>query len=250
MPTRPIKPTHVILRLVVAPLCLTLVAAVRVSADPVPIRGSYSVDYGDPASWFFAGDGLRLSFSGFEPINIREGYAGAFSCNPCAAGTPIDLSERIVGLTTAPSISAIVGGIEYPTPFYSADWVITGPTVVMAQNSLGGARFTEPMSFNGRIQVFADGSGSGSPIYDATLVGIGQVSAGYANTGFLTPQEGLFNNYAYSWNFNGTAAATPEPSTFLLVGTSILVAARRARRRSRSLRWPSGAARVGQRRLL
>jgi PEP-CTERM motif-containing protein len=229
MPERPARSTRRLAAFVVAALLVVGVGVTPVSADSIAIRGSFSGDSGDPASWLFESDGLRVGFAAIFDLSVQDFFFGPAACRPCSAGSIVDLSARLLGLTVRTGhplnpLRATVGGVEYQNVSIASDMNFNTGTVVLAETEPGRARFNEPMNFDGTLKIFAEG---GSTLFDATILGTGSAMALYQ--GGFAGQPPTFGLLAFGYAFNGTASPTPEPSTLLLLGSGLVILAGRRR---------------------
>jgi hypothetical protein len=209
------------------------------AADSLGVRsGGFSADYGDnPSPWDFVGDGFDFQMT---IIGAEESYWGPFmTCafQACAAGSPVDMSTRIIGFEGLGDVNAAypfavsrparIGAMTYPVLFFRGNLDFAAPTVNAAEGF-----FREPFRFVGHITASTDSTFASPPVFEADLHGSG--IAQLSLNDYIFGPDGLYSVTSIGYQFTDPAPPVPEPSTLLLLGSVCAGAAvRRWRTRSR-----------------
>jgi PEP-CTERM motif-containing protein len=216
--------------LIIATLCwASSVASLR--ADPIVIAsGQFATAVNGPTFYqLFGTDGFVLG--GIFPLLPSSPRLTCPTVTGCAPGTIVNMSAvaggdptPFLGLATG----AVINGTEFVPPFglradaprLIGEFVFDAPTITVADRSA-------PFVFNGVVSGFAADDLDGlAPLFRATLTGQGIASLGFEDFDF----NGALSGSSVTYTF---AAATPEPSTLVLLGTGLVGLLQRARNRRR-----------------
>jgi hypothetical protein len=206
------------------------VASVR--ADAVVVTsGQFATSVNEPTFYqLFGTDGFVLG--GIFPLLPIWPRLTCPTVTGCAADTVVNMSAVAGGEPTpflGLATGAVVSGTEFVSPFgLPADaprligtFRFDAPTIAVAD------RFA-PFVFNGVVSGFAHDDVDGLvPLFRATLTGQGTASLGFEDFDFNGALSGSFVTYTFA----ATPAATPEPSTLVLIGTGVACLVQRARRK-------------------
>jgi hypothetical protein len=204
-----------------------------VQADPITIlitSGSFGgLGYGSRAS------GGGSSTSGFSFAGGGTSFSGLWGpeicLQPvCAAGSTIEVPVSFGGLGFPGIVT--YNGVTYETgrmsglPIAWVDATWTGSLSIPA--GFTGGTLTAPFTFSGAF-FYQDVSGSGQ----VNLIGSGRISAEMVprggGSGLGGPPLFLIGDIAYTFG-EEDIAPTPEPGTWLLIGTGAALVARQRRK--------------------
>jgi hypothetical protein len=211
------------------PVLLLTVGASHLAAEPVRITsGVLSFDSGDPLHFVFeSSGGLRMTgFDFFSPDNPGS------RCMPCAPGTPIALDATFgPGPLGQGSIGPEGAGtaVYYQGSFHFD----TGGVTIPAAH---GFTIT-PFTFTGDLAAFLDPSRTGTPFFEASLMGQGRLV--FTLTDYRDPPLLITDDMTYVF---GDTAPVPEPATMFLAAAGLGYLARRGVRRQRGRVSPDAAA--------
>ncbi len=205
-----------------------------VQADPITILITSGTLVGEGTeSSSVRGSGS--SPSGFSFVGARAFLRGAWGPGDCmqpvcVAGSPIDVSasfggQAFPGLVTYNGVTYETGRMTGP-PIASLDATWTGSLIIPI--GFTGGTLTAPFTFRG-VFVYDDVSGGGQ----VNLIGSGLTTAEVFRRGstndFGAPLFGI-GNIVYTFG-EEDLAPTPEPGTWLLIGTGAALLARLRHRR-------------------
>jgi hypothetical protein len=206
-----------------------LLSSSLASADPIRIVRAGGLDTG--------GDGTGFNFAGtnFE-VQVSHGLGPLVTCDPCVAGTALDLSSTLT-VRDWPAGRALVDGQTYESVYFNGTFAFDAGSVIIpdmpAGSSLPGGdgverRFTS-FTFTGTLAGFADPGLTGTPLFSTQLIGGGGpfgVSVEFEN---LSAATGVRVREVI-YNFEDVVV-TPEPGSLLLFGSGAAWIAARCRRR-------------------
>jgi hypothetical protein len=173
-------------------------------------------------SFVLVGEGFR--FEGEEPFGIGAvlGRCVIFLCSP---GQTLDLSAHATPGLFAPD-PAIFDGQTFDPAFLQGDLDFHAGTATVPVTPLDGfAEITAPFSFTGHLSAFDNPELAGNPLFSTRLLGTGTVSVVFTHSA----EFGTFAEQV-SYRFEDAAAATPEPGTFVLLGSGLVALIARKRR--------------------
>jgi hypothetical protein len=221
--------------LAIATLCWASSAA-SVRADTIVITsGQFVINVNEPSFYqLFGTDGFVLG--GIFPLLVTNPRLTCPTVTGCAPSTVVNMSTvaggsptPFLGLATGAVINGTVVvppfGLPADAPHLIGQFLFDAPTITEAD------RFA-PFVFNGVVSAFApedvDGPGF-SPLLRATLTGQGTASLGFEDFDF----NGALSGSSVTYTFGAAPAATPEPSTLVMLGTGVACLVQRARRNRR-----------------
>jgi hypothetical protein len=207
----------------VAAICavslLTAVSPPKAFADPVRV-----VTSGNAFQLFDDGEtGALLVGQGFSIAAGDLEFNPALPCDPCLPGTKLSIAAT-AQIQAVPAGLADVDGKAFDAVFLSGTLRFNAASLVVPNVPLDGppALVSEPFSFTGNVAGFADQSRTGVPLFALSLTGRGTANVELFNF----TRSGIFLE-SLGFEF-APAAATPEPSMFLLLSLGAgLVALRR-----------------------
>jgi PEP-CTERM motif len=202
----------------------------RAAAEPVSVSsGVISLSSEGGLFYTFTGPGFHAT-KDFAPFHWDETALdiGCFNEGGCG-------NQEVASFTTgtfenAPlgSGDAIVGGTSYSNIDFRGSWQLTSPGAPLPDGPDPFAQLTAPFSFQGTLI----GSREGLDLFEASLIGSGEVRAFIARIG---PGGWQLDEAAAIQYLFTDAEPLPEPDTLLLIGSGL--AGLGARRRFRPLRW-------------
>ena len=211
--------------------CGVLLSSSLAYADPIRVVGGSFLSGGDDTGLVVVSPTLTFSTGALalrsEPVVM---------CSPCTPGSQLNLSANVT-ISNWGAGNAIVNGQTFGSVYYAGALMFNAgsvivPNVAPQPPGLDGTTIVpafSTFSFTGTVAGFSDPSLTGTPLFRADLVGSGNgpfaAVAGFGNVG-----SGTFLDYA-DFHFD-QISATPEPGSFLLLGTGVAWCAARTRRRS------------------
>jgi hypothetical protein len=201
-----------------------LLFSVRATADVITVQsGSLGYDTGDPPTFQFEGEGLRL-VGIFPAINLGP-HTGCVTCTP---GTEINLSGIFGGerrdFMIGEATEAIVNGITYRLPGQGTlpirlvgTFEFDAGSVVVPVSHEPIVRLTAPFSFAGHA--------IGVSFFETDLTGRGVAQLALSSTG-----AGVFSFAGVDYVFE-PSAPVPEPATVALVGVGFAALTRLRRKK-------------------
>ena len=201
------------------------------SADPVRI-----VQFGGLHT---GGDdtGFNLAGTNFD-FMVSHLLGPLVTCDPCVAGTALDLSATLT-VDDWPAGRAVIDGQTYETVYFSGIFNFDAGSVIIPEMAPGSSlpggdeverRFTN-FTFTGTLAGFANPGLTGTPLFSTQLIGGAGpfgVSVEFENLSAATGTR----VFEVIYNFDN-AAATPEPGSLLLFGSGAAWVAARWRKRRR-----------------
>jgi hypothetical protein len=167
---------------------------------------------------------LELTFPDFSiSIGVEPQLMPGFCIDGCGTGTPVSFTQTtgpFSGHSTAfPSTGTVDADVTGVLSF-------VGPTeFISIDPDFGGDLLTSMVRVSGFLRV----TQLSRVLFDGTLVGSGLASVSYENRfGPLDTRLG-----GYQWEINA-AAATPEPSSMILVSSGVAWLAVRRTRKAKS----------------
>ena len=211
-------------------VCLAFAVVLRSSAafaDPVLI-----VRFGDVYTGNYD-TGFNLAGTNFS-FMVSQWLDPIVNCQPCVPGTAFDPSTTLTVADWDAGRATLNGQTYDPVYFGGAfdfDAVpLTVPDMPPGQSgpdSEGLTRLLTTFAFTGTLSAYADASLTGTPLFSTQLIGSGVVDAAFSN---YPPETGI-RVLQLDYHFS-QVAPTPEPGTWLLLGSGAAwVAARATRRR-------------------
>ncbi len=203
-------------------------------ADGITITSGYVVvlpGTEGAASMAVAGDN---GFS-FSSTLSRQSRVDARACGtelPCGAGAPIPLGATWSGLDLFGAVATLngvtypqVGGANSPNQL---GFELTGTAIAPAFGAATALQVTAPFALAG---TFSFGPDTTSP----EITTLDLAGHGTATVGLVRGAGDLSNTWVYNgvrYDFGSSTVPTPEPASLLLLGSGLLVLARRRWRRS------------------
>ncbi|HEY7289865.1 MAG TPA: PEP-CTERM sorting domain-containing protein [Vicinamibacterales bacterium] len=180
----------------------------RAAADPIPIPVSVdligSVRGAEiDEDWTVTFPKFAVSF--FELTHLQPGF-----CFDCDNGTALTFAQS-TGPFAGPACISCTTGFNARV---AGDVSFVGPDFVVDLDQFGFFRIDAPVTFSGTLAV-AEGSGT---LFRGTLVGSGTATMSVES---LPPGPRLAG---YEYHVSGVSgvAATPEPTSILLLGSGLL----------------------------
>jgi hypothetical protein len=212
--------------------------ASTVQADPITIviTSGTLVGEGTESSRVIGSGSSPSGFSFIAGGNAMEIPWGPAICwyPACSPGYTIDLYSRferngVSGFVTYDGVTYEIGRRAAP-PLAYLDVTWAGSMTIPI--GFTGGTLTAPFTFSG-VFVYFDGSGSGGG--QVNLIGSGLASAEMFPKGLGLHNERIFGISDIVYTFaEDDLAPTPEPGTWLLIGTGAALVARVRRRGDRS----------------
>jgi len=177
-----------------------------------------------------------IDLPGFDVTGTNSHFIGVLEIGGalCCVFSPgdlvtIDRSFPVAPLPGQPA-TEVVDGTTYPNIFLRGVFNLSGTPFVAPAIGAGDTSFalTTPFSMTGQLSGFA-GFSDQTPLFSVPVTGTGTATVGGRVQGQTYIGTGVFFNFQ-------EPAATPEPATFLLVGTAMLGGLGLARRRRQKAR--------------
>jgi len=175
---------------------------------------------------------LSIQSADFDVAGFFESGAGIFvSCFPCAGSNAVVVSTLIGG---SGSGRGTIDGVTYPHLELGANLSFIAPSIILPTGGVDpGAllEFTLPFTMNGFLS--ASPGMSQPSVLRTDVVGQGQMTADFLVGPAFNGQQ-LYSAESAIWTFGESPAATPEPTTLVLLcgGGAMLLRGRRGRRRA------------------
>jgi len=210
-------------------------------ADPIAVTsGRFVLPADEPVAFqFFGADGFVLS----SIFTVPDSSPNRRCVSGCAPGTAVNMSTVVGGSASSPafalgsSTGAIVNGIVFLEPFglraesprLAGTFRFDAPAIVPPPFAFDKTeKFpTVPFVFNGTVTGFAaDDRDARMPLFHVDLVGQGTAFLSFEDVDLAT---GTWRETVTTYTF----AATPEPTSVVLLGTGLigLMSRRRTKRR-------------------
>jgi hypothetical protein len=212
-------------------LLLMCVSASAVQADPLVVTsGSYVIFSQVTGSWILKGDGFSLT------ADVDNPPLGLSQCHPCSAARPVPLTFNALA-AGSPFLHTGQPGtfnnIDYPRTILDGRLTFSGPSFTSALLSPDNLIITALFTMTGNIQGWTNPSDEQMgrpPVFMGEFVGSGTATMQFG----IEPMEPgiptLFDMRSVVYQFESSAAPTPEPATTGLLALGLAVfGARRCR---------------------
>ena len=196
------------------------------AADPVRL-----VRFGDVYTGNYD-TGFNLAGVNFS-LMVSQWLDPIVNCQPCVAGTSLDLSTTLAVSDWAAG-RATIDGHTYDSVYFSGSLDFDAGSVIVPNMAPGQSgpdgeglsRGLTTFTFSGTLSGFSNPGLTGAPLFSTALIGSGAVVASFSNY----PAESGIHVLQLDYHFNDVAA-TPEPGSLLLFGSGAAWVAARWRRR-------------------
>ena len=210
---------------------LLLCSVVTAAADPVTVTGGSVTSSSFDTSAFInlTGDGFSLSVGSEGIVTPLD------QCHPCTSTAPVTLGfNGMIGLFNNGGKPGVFNGVSYAQTFFNGNLSFVGPTFDSSVLSPTNLTFTAPFTMTGTLLNYASGSDAfngGPVVFTASLTGSGTATAQFLADPPSQQFGQLFEARSVTYQFAANPAATPEPTSLLLVGSAVAGILLRCRRR-------------------